>query len=65
MVTGDEVVIEAEIVMMIDGAEIIIMIVARSTAVMRTGAITEITDAGVEVLTDTAVDIMMMINTTG
>ena len=65
MVTGDEVVIEAEIVMMIDGAEIIITIVARSTAVMRNAVITEITDAEVEVLTDTIVDIMMMINTTG
>ena len=64
MVTEDEVEREAEIVMMIDGAEIIIMIVARSTAVMRTGAITEITDAGVEVLTDTVVG-MMMIDTTG
>ena len=65
MVTGDEVEREAEIVMMIDGAEIIIMIVARNTAVMRSAVITEITDAEVEVLTDTIVDIMMMINTTG
>ena len=65
MVTGDEVEIEAEIVMMIDGAEIIIMIVTRSTAVMRIAVITEIIDAEVEVLTDTIVDIMMMINTTG
>ena len=65
MVTGDEVEREAEIVMMIDGAEIIIMIVARSTALMRSAVITEITDAEVEVLTDTIVDIMMMINTTG
>ena len=64
MVTEDEVEREAEIVMMTDGAEIII-IVARSTALMRSAVITEITDAGVEVLTDTAVDIMMMINTTG
>ena len=64
MVTGDEVEREAEIVMMIDGAEIIIMIVAGSTAVMRSAAITEITDAEVEVLTDTIVDIMM-IDTTG
>ena len=63
MVTGDEVEREAEIVMMTDGAEIII-IVARSTAVMRSAVITEITDAEVEVLTDTIVDIMM-IDTTG
>ena len=65
VVTGDEVEREAEIVMMIDGAEIIITIVARNTALMRSAVITGITDAGVEVLTDTAVDIMMMINTTG
>ena len=64
MVTGDEVEREAEIVMMIDGAEIIIMIVAGSTALMRSAVITEITDAEVEVLTDTIVDIMM-IDTTG
>ena len=64
MVTGDEVEREAEIVMMIDGAEIIIMIATRSTAVMRSAVITEITDAEVEVLTDTIVDIMM-IDTTG
>ena len=64
MVTGDEVEREAEIVMMIDGAEIII-IVARSTAVMRSAVITEITDAEVEVLTDTIVDIiLMMMDTT-
>ena len=52
MVTGDEVEREAEIVMMIDGAEIIITIVARSTAVMRSAVITEITDAEVEVLAE-------------
>ena len=41
-----------------------IMIVARSTAVMRSAVITEITDAEVEVLTDTIVD-TMMIDTSG
>ena len=62
--TGDEAERKAEIVMMIDGAEIIIMIATRSTAVMKSAAITEITDGEVEVLTDTVVDIMM-IDTTG
>ena len=62
--TGDEAEIKAEIVMMTEGAEIIIMIATRSTAVMKSAAITEITDAEVEVLTDTVVDIMM-IDTTG
>ena len=62
--TGDEAERKAEIVMMTEGAEIIIMIATRSTAVMRSVAITEITDAELGVLTDTIVDIMM-IDTTG
>ena len=62
--TGDEAERKAEIVMMTEGAEIIIMIATRSTAVMRSAAITEITDAELGVLTDTIVDIMM-IDTTG
>ena len=62
--TGDEAERKAEIVMMTEGAEIIIMIATRSTAVMKSAAITEITDGEVEVLTDTVVDIMM-IDTTG
>ena len=62
--TGDEAERKAEIVMMTEGAEIIIMIATRSTAVMMSAAITEITDAELGVLTDTIVDIMM-IDTTG
>ena len=62
--TGDEAERKAEIVMMTEGAEIIITIATRSTSVMKSAAITEITDAEVEVLTDTVVDIMM-IDTTG